>query len=124
MNEAVDAILELRSDLWDAIYLVIGAIFFTSFMWFTCFAMLSKRIDKLTTLIEAAVHTHPGSSHQSESDRAHPMVSRAGHLALIVPSFTRQRVRRTEVGLYRYLGAKRWDTIQAERRRTFFHIGV
>jgi hypothetical protein len=70
------------------------------------------------------VHTHPGSSQQSESDRAHPMVTRAGHLALIVPSFARQPVRRTEVGLYRYLGGKRWETIQSERRRLFFHIGI
>ena len=55
MNEAVDAILELRSDLWDAIYLVLGAILFTSFVWIAFLSTLSKRIEKLTTLIEAVL---------------------------------------------------------------------
>jgi hypothetical protein len=74
--------------------------------------------------VVADVHTHPGSSQQSQSDQAHPMVTRGGHLALIVPNFAKPQVRRTEIGLYRYLGGKRWETIQSERRRTFFHIGI
>src|ERR1700693_3370317 len=34
--------------------------------------------------VVADVHTHPGCSGQSDYDRAHPMISRAGHLALIM----------------------------------------
>lgn len=74
--------------------------------------------------VVADVHTHPGSSEQSESDQAHPMITRAGHLALIVPSFATRPVRRTEIGLYRYLGARRWQTVPCEDRRAFFHIGI
>lgn len=72
----------------------------------------------------ADVHTHSAGSQQSESDQAHPMITRAGHLALIVPSFASRGVRRTEVGLYRYLGARRWQTIPGPDRRAFFHIGL
>ena len=35
--------------------------------------------------VVADVHVHPGGSGQSQSDCAHPMISRAGHLALILP---------------------------------------
>jgi proteasome lid subunit RPN8/RPN11 len=88
------------------------------------FGRLWDLCKRRSLIVVADVHTHPGSSQQSESDRAHPMITRAGHLALILPSFAKHPVRRTEVGLFRYLGGKRWDTIQPERRRTFFHIGV
>ena len=37
--------------------------------------------------VVADVHTHPFGPAQSISDRAHPIVSIAGHLALIVPNF-------------------------------------
>lgn len=72
----------------------------------------------------ADVHVHPGSSQQSASDREHPMISRAGHLALILPWFAKEPCRREEIGMYRYLGSKRWETIRAEVRSKFLHIGI
>jgi proteasome lid subunit RPN8/RPN11 len=74
--------------------------------------------------VVADVHTHPGGADQSDSDRAHPMISRAGHLALILPSFARRPVRRNEIGIYRYLGGHRWETVPSEDHRAFFHIGL
>ena len=74
--------------------------------------------------VVADVHTHPGSSHQSDSDRAHPMISRAGHLALIVPRFAAAPIRRSELGIYRYEGAKQWSPVPVEDRRTFIYIGL
>jgi proteasome lid subunit RPN8/RPN11 len=74
--------------------------------------------------VVADVHTHPGSSDQSESDRAHPMVTRAGHVALIVPRFAARPVRRAELGVYRYEGSKRWFVVHARERRRFFHVGI
>jgi proteasome lid subunit RPN8/RPN11 len=74
--------------------------------------------------VVADVHTHPGSSDQSVSDRAHPMISRAGHVAMIVPHFAARPVRRSEVGVYRYEGARRWSVVPARERRRFFHIGI
>lgn len=74
--------------------------------------------------VVADVHTHPGSSKQSESDRAHPMITCAGHIALIVPRFATAPVRRSEIGIYRYLGAKRWWPVLAPNRSTFFCLGL
>ena len=74
--------------------------------------------------VVADVHTHPGRSDQSDSDRAHPMISRAGHLALILPDFAAPPVRRRGIGIYRYEGAKRWHVVPAGRRRAFLHIGI
>jgi proteasome lid subunit RPN8/RPN11 len=70
------------------------------------------------------VHTHPGGSGQSESDRANPMISRAGHMALIVPRFAGPPVRLSEVGFHLYDGGKRWTTVPVNERRTFFHVGL
>jgi hypothetical protein len=74
--------------------------------------------------VVADVHTHPGGAQQSASDQTHPMIAKAGHLALILPRFARAPVRRPEIGIYLYQGAKQWETIAPERRRSFFHIGL
>lgn len=74
--------------------------------------------------VVADVHVHPDGSYQSASDRAHPMISRAGHIALIVPDFARPPVRTTSLGIYRYLGNKEWHAIPPSARRTFLSIGV
>lgn len=73
--------------------------------------------------VVADVHVHPGGSAQSDSDREHPMISRAGHLALILPNFAASPQPRSGIGIYRYLGGKRWTTIPRDDRRAFFHIG-
>jgi hypothetical protein len=52
------------------------------------------------------------------------MVSRAGHIALIPQDFARPPVRTETVGVYRYLGDKRWHTVPPDMRRAFFHIGL
>lgn len=58
--------------------------------------------------VVADVHTHPGGPVQSSSDRANPMISQAGHFALIVPSFARGRVAPCDVSVNVYLGCKQW----------------
>jgi proteasome lid subunit RPN8/RPN11 len=74
--------------------------------------------------VVADVHTHPAGSQQSDSDRDHPMITSAGHIALIVPYFAVPPVRRVDVGMYRYLGAKRWETVLRNQRRRFFQIAL
>ena len=78
--------------------------------------------DKGMTVV-ADVHTHPGGSWQSESDQAHPIISRAGHIALILPRFAAQPVQLSEVGMYRYLGSHRWHAVPATERLAFLRIG-
>lgn len=74
--------------------------------------------------VVADVHVHPCGAGQSESDRAHPMISRAGHIALILPRFAATPLPCREIGIYRYRGGKRWTAIPVAARRSFFHIGL
>ena len=88
------------------------------------FGKLWDLCDQSGLTVVADVHTHPGSSHQSDSDRAHPMISRTGHVALIAPRFAAPPIRRSELGIYRYEGAKRWSPVPVEDRQAFIHIGL
>ncbi len=72
--------------------------------------------------VVADVHVHPGGEQQSRSDRAHPMISRSGHLALIIPNFA-IRAKSSTVGIYRYLGNKDWESVPKSKRKSFFHVG-
>lgn len=74
--------------------------------------------------VVADIHVHPGSEGQSKSDRDHPMISRAGHIALILPRFAVGSHSAREIGIYCYLGDKRWATIPVDARCQFFHIGL
>jgi hypothetical protein len=74
--------------------------------------------------VVADVHVHPSGAGQSDSDRNHPMITMAGHLALILPEFARPPIGPERVGIYRYLGGKRWQTIPAAQRCRFFHVGL
>jgi hypothetical protein len=73
--------------------------------------------------VVADVHVHPGSAGQSESDRTHPMISCAGHIALILPRYAVSPQPRREIGIYLYKGNKQWLAVPASERRSFFHIG-
>jgi hypothetical protein len=72
----------------------------------------------------ADVHVHPGGAGQSSSDRDHPMISRAGHIALILRDFAHPPLPPESVGIYHYLGGKRWDAVPTPARGIFFHIGL
>jgi hypothetical protein len=74
--------------------------------------------------VVADVHVHPGGSGQSDSDQDNPMISRAGHVALIIPRFGTGSQPLRGVGVYRYLGAKRWAAVPPSQRHRFFHIGL
>jgi len=68
------------------------------------------------------VHTHPSREvGQSLIDRENPMLSRAGHVALILPFYAQGNLRETDIGLYRYLGSTRWEgwTGPAAARRLY-----
>lgn len=58
--------------------------------------------------VVADMHTHPGGPTQSRSDQANPMISQAGHFALVVPRFARGRVVPNDVSVNVYLGNKQW----------------
>lgn len=74
--------------------------------------------------VVADIHVHPGSSGQSRSDKEHPMISRAGHMALILPNFARSPLKRRNIGIFQYLGAKEWKTVPLKEKDAFFHVGL
>ena len=74
--------------------------------------------------VVADIHVHPDAAGQSETDRAHPMISLDGHTALILPRFAVAPLPRREIGIYQYRGDKRWTAVPATERRSFFHIGL
>jgi hypothetical protein len=71
----------------------------------------------------ADIHVHGGDYGQSDSDQAHPMISRPGHIALILPDFGRAPQWRWNIGMYRYEGAKRWSTVPQSRRWAWLNLG-
>jgi proteasome lid subunit RPN8/RPN11 len=56
------------------------------------------------------IHTHPLGPAQSPSDRANPMVSIAGHVAVIVPRFATGNVAPADVSVNVYLGSQKWSS--------------
>lgn len=72
----------------------------------------------------ADAHTHPAGCEQSESDQSNPMISRAGHVALILPNFAASPLRRTDIGIYLYEGAKQWTRVPPANRHAYIHIGL
>lgn len=74
------------------------------------FARLWSKCSELGMVVVADVHTHPGSPRQSNSDRVNPMVSQAGHIALIVPNFARGQVAPRNLSVNVYMGDKRWES--------------
>jgi proteasome lid subunit RPN8/RPN11 len=80
------------------------------------------REQKLTVV--ADVHTHPGSTFQSESDRTNPMVARSGHIAIIVPDFAAPPVPERELGIYEYGGGHSWSDRSPRVRSGFLYKGI
>lgn len=58
--------------------------------------------------VVADIHTHPKGPGQSWSDKEHPMVALAGHVALIVPWFARRSPTARDVSLNVYQGGGKW----------------
>lgn len=57
----------------------------------------------------ADLHTHPGDFvQQSSIDRANPLVSLAGHVAVVVPHLASEAVEPNDCGVHLYLGAHQW----------------
>lgn len=61
--------------------------------------------------VVADVHTHPMGPGQSLSDRAHPIVSVTGHVALIVPHFAMRSPQPFDLGVHVFEGSGRWRSM-------------
>jgi proteasome lid subunit RPN8/RPN11 len=74
------------------------------------FTKLWAKCSTLGLVVVGDVHTHPYGPRQSLSDKTNPMISQAGHVALIVPRYATGRVAPSDVSVNVYLGAKRWSS--------------
>jgi hypothetical protein len=72
--------------------------------------------------IVADVHVHSFGYGQSASDRANPVMPRAGHIAFILPNFARHRPRAGTIGIYEFLGGSRWAD-HSKSGTKFFRAG-
>jgi proteasome lid subunit RPN8/RPN11 len=88
------------------------------------FGALWERCRRTGVTVVADVHTHPWGAEQSNSDRAHPMITRAGHLAFILPRFARGPLERHDIGIYKYAGGGKWTAVPRNLRRSFLHLGL
>jgi proteasome lid subunit RPN8/RPN11 len=82
------------------------------------YAPLWHRCRSTGTSVLADIHTHPrGWIDQSHSDRTHPMISTAGHIAFILPYFAKENLPTLAgAGLFRYLGNFTWENIDLESK--------
>lgn len=78
------------------------------------FTKLWAKCSELGLVVVADVHTHPNGPQQSWSDRTNPMISQAGHVALIVPRYAKGRVAPSDISVNVYLGAKRWSSFYGQ----------
>jgi len=69
--------------------------------------------------VMADVHVHARSFGQSQSDRDHPMMPLAGHLAVVLPNYAANNVMPGRIGLYEYLGDGKWTDHSREGTNYF-----
>jgi proteasome lid subunit RPN8/RPN11 len=86
------------------------------------FGLVWQECRDLELTVVADVHVHPGSFGQSASDRHNPMIPEVGHLALIIPHFAARARLPGSIGIYEYLGGRRWRDHSAKGQQ-FLHIG-
>ncbi len=86
------------------------------------FGAVWERCRLLGVSVVADVHVHPGHYAQSSSDRHNPMIPQRGHLAIIIPDYAARGREPDSIGIYEYLGRRRWFDHSLAGNRTF-HIG-
>lgn len=58
--------------------------------------------------VVADIHVHPAGYWQSASDKANPVMPRAGHIAMILPNFAHGAPEPGRIGIYEFLGGETW----------------
>jgi hypothetical protein len=72
--------------------------------------------------VVADVHVHPGGFGQSASDRANPIMAHIGHIAIILPYFAARSTLPGDIGVYEYLGNRKWRDHSFDRT-SLLHVG-
>lgn len=72
--------------------------------------------------VVADVHVHPGGFQQSASDQANPIVAEIDHIAIILPHYAARATRPGAIGVYQYLGSRKWCD-RSHERASPLHVG-
>jgi hypothetical protein len=72
--------------------------------------------------VVADVHVHRGAYHQSKSDQANPIMAEIGHIAIIFPHYAMRAMQPGGIGVFEYLGNRRWRDRSRERPSPL-HVG-
>lgn len=92
-----------------------GAIHLRSSAYGTLWQLCAAR----NLMVVADIHTHPGSNvGQSPIDTSYPMVSKAGHIAMILPNHGKSPADPKAAAVYRYHGSHQWQALQTGRTRS------
>jgi proteasome lid subunit RPN8/RPN11 len=84
------------------------------------FGIVWEKCRESSMTVVADVHVHPGGCGQSSSDRHNPMIPESGHLALVLPNFATCARMPGGIGIYEYLGLRRWKDLSARGDRVFW----
>ena len=76
------------------------------------FSRLWDRCAGTALSVIADVHVHAFGSTQSWSDRTNPMIAQTGHLAIILPNWSKPPVGLQDIGIYQYQGSHRWRSFR------------
>jgi hypothetical protein len=88
----------------------------------TKFGIVWDKCRELSVSVVADVHVHPGGYGHSRSDCSNPMIPEAGHIGLFLPYFAARSRLPGAIGIYEYLGARRWRDHSFRGDRAF-HVG-
>lgn len=86
------------------------------------FGKVWQKCRDLNMTVVADVHVHPCGFGQSQSDRENPMIPNVGHLAVILPDYAARARRPDGIGIYEYLGSRRWQDY-SRQGEGIFHVG-
>ncbi len=86
------------------------------------FGKVWQRCHDAGLTVVADVHVHPGGYGQSSSDQCNPMIAEVGHFAIIIPNYAAGKVAPPDIGIYEYLGSRKWRNHSRHGSR-LFHIG-
>ncbi len=86
------------------------------------FGIVWQKCRDVNMTVVADVHVHPCGFGQSGSDRANPMIPNIGHLAIILPHYAKRARLPGGIGIYEYLGSRRWLDYSPQSDE-IFHVG-
>jgi proteasome lid subunit RPN8/RPN11 len=87
------------------------------------FGIVWQKCRDLKMTVVADVHVHPCGFGQSWSDRDNPMIPNVGHLAVILPDYAARGRMPGGIGIYEYLGSRRWLDYSPQGAG-IFHVGL